>query len=121
MKVLLVEDDFLIGRDFKKRLLKLGCEVVGPMAAVAEALETIRTEALDAAILDFRLRDETSVAIAEELQKRSCPFCFVTGYSNPPDLPVALQNVPLLHKPLTAQALQTAIEGFGELRERMGS
>ena len=113
MKILLVEDDFLIGLDYTEQLLKLGCEVLGPVATVAEALEVIRTEALDGAFLDFRLRDEISVAIAEALQKRSCPFCFITGYNDPPDLPVALQSVPRLDKPVTTQALQTAVEGFG--------
>ncbi len=113
MKILLVEDSVLVGLDFKERLLDLGCEVVGPMATVAEALQTVRTEALDGAFLNFRLRDGTSVPIAEALQEGACPFCFVTGYSNPPDLPPTLRSSVLrLDKPVTTQALQTVVEGF---------
>ena len=113
MKILLVEDNLLVGLDLKAKLLDLGCEVLGPMATVAQALEAIRTEALDGALLDFRLRDETSVAIAEALQQMSCPLCFLTGFSKPLDLPVALQCVPRLDKPVTTRSLRTAVEEFG--------
>lgn len=77
-RVLVVEDEWLIANEVCHQLLKAGYRVVGPVPSVHEALSFI--DEVDAALLDYRLRDENSCQIAEELAAHDIPFAFLTGY-----------------------------------------
>lgn len=112
MKVLLVEDNFIAGLGIKLQLTEMGCEVQGPVAGVAEALEFLKDHTPSGAFLDYSLRNETSVPIAEALVAKGCPFAFITGYSEPPGLPDSLAGHLRVSKPLDAHALQTVLRTF---------
>ncbi len=56
LRVLVVEDEAAISLLLEDMLLDLGCEVVGPAARLASALELASNEALDLAILDVNLK-----------------------------------------------------------------
>lgn len=80
-RLLIVEDDFLIGMDFATSLEELGASVVGPVGNVDDALDLIaETKELDGAVLDLNLGGEMSYPIAEALAERDIPFVFTTGY-----------------------------------------
>ena len=83
MRVLIVEDSYLIAWSLRRMLSDLGCSVVGPAATVDQAIEMIEGDGCDAAILDVNLGAETSLPVAESLSSRGLPFFFVTGYSSP--------------------------------------
>ncbi len=109
-RVLLVEDDFLVGLSIKTILESIGCIVLGPIPTVAKALAALETEHVDAAVLDINIVGGTSVPIAQLLQERHQPFVFVTGYQSPQHLlPELLRNVKRLSKPVNERTLATAL------------
>src|SRR3954453_22325741 len=83
-RVLVVEDEALIGMLLEDELLEAGAEVVGPACSVKEALELIDQVAADgglsAAVLDINLEGETVSPVADRLAALSVPFVFATGY-----------------------------------------
>lgn len=109
-RVLLVEDDFLVGLGIKSILQRLGYEVVGPVASIDHALETLENEHVDAAVLDINIIGGTSVPVAQVLQVKDRPFIFVTGYQSPSHLlPDTLKTVQRLSKPVDERALSKAL------------
>ncbi len=98
--VLVVEDEPLVALDIASTLEEAGCEVVGPAATLAEALDLAEARALslDAAVLDANLHGESSRPVAALLVARGVKVIYVTGYSS---LPLgAPEGVRLLSKPL---------------------
>ena len=113
MRVLVVEDSYLIAYSVRRILVELGCTVVGPVSTVTEARRLIETDQCDAAILDINLGAESSVPLAEMLSQRHTPFFFVTGYSSPALPLVEFNAYRRLRKPLTAASLRAAmVEDF---------
>lgn len=102
--MLVVEDETQLAATLCDLLLGAGCEPVGPAANVAMALCLIETCRIDAAILDMRLIDETSVAVAYALRARGIPLMFLTAYERR-DLPVDLSDEILIEKPFKAPVL----------------
>jgi CheY-like chemotaxis protein len=80
LRVLVVEDEFLIAMDLEAMLRDLACEVVGPIGDLASALRAAREETLDLALLDANLGGEPVTAVAEALVARAVPIVFCTGY-----------------------------------------
>lgn len=109
-RILLVEDDFLVGLSIKSILESIGCVVLGPIPTVAKAMAAIESEHVDAAVLDINIIGGTSVPIAQMLHERDRPFVFVTGYQSPQHLlPELLRNVKRLNKPVNERTLATAL------------
>jgi DNA-binding response OmpR family regulator len=79
LRVLVVEDTFLIAVDLADQLTDSGYQVVGPVSTVKHALETMDGAELDGALLDVNLDGERSFPIAELLAARGIPFIFLTG------------------------------------------
>ncbi len=79
-RILLVEDEYFVALLAKEALLEAGATVVGPVANCRNALEALRTTAIDAALLDVNLNGERSDPVAAELRDRKIPFLVVTGY-----------------------------------------
>lgn len=77
MRVLIVEDDLLIGMLIEDMLVNLGHEAVGPVDCVAEAMPLIAK--CDFAILDVHVADGESYPVADALKKHNVPFCFSSG------------------------------------------
>jgi CheY-like chemotaxis protein len=102
-RVLVLEDELLIALDLGSLLTTLGCEVVGPVGRLAEALALAEREPLDAAILDVQLRDaELSYPVADRLMAHAVPVAFCTAYDDN-SIDPAYAVCPRLHKPF-AQA-----------------
>ena len=76
-RVLVVEDEVLIGLDVKDTLVALGCQVLGPIATVAAAILAVTTNRLDATVLDINLGKELSFPIADALIIAAVPFIFL--------------------------------------------
>jgi CheY-like chemotaxis protein len=109
IRVLVVEDEFLLAMDIESAIREAGGEVVGPVVSLEEAVATAKREELNAAVLDLNLRGEMSYPVAEILKSRHVPFLFATGYSQS-RLPEPFQCRPCLRKPFTWVALTTALE-----------
>jgi CheY-like chemotaxis protein len=86
-------------------LLDFGCEVVGPAARLAAALDTVERERLDLAILDVNVAGEPIYPVAEALLARSVPFVFSTGYGSA-GIKDAFRDRPVLQKPFAQHDLK---------------
>jgi DNA-binding response OmpR family regulator len=96
-RVLVVEDEFMIGLDVSQRLASAGYEVVGLATSLARALRL--EPKCDVAVLDVNLgRRETCEPIARKLRESGKPFVVLTGYS-PDNLAQSFNGVTILTKP----------------------
>lgn len=106
-RILIVEDQTLIAMWIEDVLCEAGAEIIGPAPTVVEALGLIGAAGvgslLDAAILDVRLQDGTSLAVADKLASLGVPFVFVTGYK---DIRLGRHGgAPVLVKPVASEDL----------------
>ena len=116
MRILVVEDEAAISLLLEDMLLDFGCEVIGPSARLAPALEAVEKEKVDIAILDVNVAGESVYPVTEALQARSIPFVFSTGYGSQ-GIKDAFRDRPVLQKPfaqhdLKQKLLQARREGI---------
>jgi len=109
LRILIAEDNVFAALELEQTLRDFGCEPVGPVASVAEALRLVRETPLDGALLDVDLRGERCFPIAEELRRRDIPVVFATGYDEQDLIPQTLTAAPRLRKPYMTSELQRAI------------
>ncbi|WP_353646082.1 hypothetical protein [Mesorhizobium sp. WSM2239] len=110
LRVLVVEDAFLIAEDLADQLSMWGCEVIGPDGHVSRALEQIGDNELDGALLDVNLKNETSFPIASALAARGIPFVFLTGYDSDTVFPNEFRSSPKIGKPVDPELLARVME-----------
>lgn len=108
-RVLLIEDEPLIGLHAQNCLESAGCEVVGPIARLEPALVAAREAAFDFAIIDINLAGLMTFPVADLLVQRGTPFVFCSGYSSTDDVPDRFAHIPVLRKPLSETALVDAV------------
>lgn len=107
VRVLVVEDEFLIAMLLQDTLESAGCVVSGPIPRLAEALDAADGGTYDAAVLDVNLAGERVDPVAHALARRDIPFVFVTGYGAN-TLPADYAHRPSLRKPFKmAELLDT--------------
>jgi CheY-like chemotaxis protein len=99
LRVLIAEDNLFAAMELQRALIDLGCEPVGPVARLDQALRRARQEDLDGALLDVDLRGELVFAVAEELERRRIPVIFASGYDADDMFPEAFARHPRLRKP----------------------
>jgi len=104
-RVLLVEDEALVGMMIQEFLTESGHSVIGPISGAAEALHAARESDYDAAILDINLGDGMAYPVADIVSARGVPFAFVTGYEAD-TVDDRFSRVPVLQKPIERQMLQ---------------
>jgi DNA-binding response OmpR family regulator len=113
LRILVVEDMFLVAEDLSDTLQGWGCDVVGPAARVDDALRLVDVEQLDGAVLDVNLGDEFCFPVAQALREKGTPFLFLTGYDMASAFPPEFEAVPRLSKPVDTRLLaQLATEHF---------
>ena len=104
LRVLLVEDETIIAMDAEVILQALGVSEVVCVRTVADGLVAIDAGTFDAAILDVRLGQESSLPLAERLAGLGVPFGYLTGYQSTAT-PVEFKDRPIVSKPFTADDL----------------
>lgn len=102
--IMVVEDDALVALDLETMLQMAGCEVVGPLARLDQALPVAVSGKFDGALLDIHLRGTLVYPVADVLVSRKLPFMFLSGYSCR-DLPERFGDRPILTKPYMAKTL----------------
>jgi CheY-like chemotaxis protein len=107
-RVLVVEDEMLVGMLIEDVLQDLGLEVAGVANGLAEAVSLAREAAVDLAVLDVNLDGRSSYPVAEALRARGIPFVFVTGYGQSGVDP-AYADTPTLQKPFRHTDLEALI------------
>lgn len=113
LRVLIVEDDTLVGMGLKAQLQKLGHSVVGQAATADEAVEIFGKEHPELVLLDIRLNGSDGIELAVQLMKeRHCPMIIISAYSDN-DLIERASDAGVfgyLIKPVSDKALQAQIE-----------
>lgn len=107
-RILVVEDEPIVGMDIEAILSEAGLHVVGPVASSSEALELIRTAEVDCALIDFVLADGDAGEVIAKLTNHSVPFAFVTGMSHDA-IPDAYCKIPTVGKPFSASDLLSCV------------
>ena len=110
-RVLVIEDEVLIGMLLEDMLTDLGYVVAGAASRLEEASGLARTGSFDLAILDVNLNGQESYPVAEILAARGIPFMFATGYGER-GMPPAYQNRPTLQKPFQLETLQLQLRNL---------
>ncbi|WP_108501467.1 response regulator [Paracoccus indicus] len=110
-RVLLVEDEPLVALDLRYELEDAGATVVAVARTVAEALEKIRSNHVDIALLDGNLKGEPVHDVAALLTQRGVQFCFVSGYGRE-HLPEGYDQAPLIEKPFRPDMLRSILTGL---------
>ena len=118
-RVLIAEDNLFAAMELEKALVDLGCEPVGPVAQLDQALRLAQRENLDGALLDVDLRGELVFAVAEELERRRVPVIFASGYDTDDMFPARFVQHPRLRKPFGEDEIRRALEAaIGGARAR---
>ena len=108
MRILIAEDEILIATDMEDTFREAGAEVV-TASSLPDALVGAEDPALTAAVLDARLGQETSEAVAEVLTRRGVPFFFHSGFQLPDGMREKYGDRPVLLKPVRASDFVAAL------------
>ena len=112
-RVLIVEDDVLVGMGLKAHLEKLGHSVVGQASPGAGAMAQYREHVPDIVLMDIRLNGSDGIDVARELlAERRCPMIVISAYSDRELIDRASDAgvFGYLIKPASAEALRAQIE-----------
>lgn len=112
-RILIVEDDTLVGMGLRSQLEKLGHEVVGQASGAAEGRTLYRDRKPDVVLMDIRLDGTDGIALATELlAQRACPMVILSAYGDKELIERASSAgvFGYLIKPVTAEGLQAQIE-----------
>ena len=108
-RVLVVEDEMLIGMLLEDMLTDLGHEVAAIVPRLKEALAAVDREIYDVAVLDVHLHGESGFPVAEALIAKGVPFVFATGYGER-GLPETYRARPVLQKPFAKADLERVLK-----------
>ena len=111
--VLVVEDEFFIAIELESVLTRSGFDVLGPASSVDQALDLLKSQRPDAAVLDVTLGGEKVTPVAVLLKQWGVPFVLASA-SDPAELARhdVLANVPNLGKPTDMERLVEVVRSL---------
>lgn len=119
--ILIVEDEYLIAADLAYQITEDGGRVLGPALCVEDAMSLLRHAAdLGGAILDVKLDEANTFALADALTDLGVPFVFFTGYRSL-SMPDRFIGVPRVVKPATWRQLKKGLVAAAERLNNTGS
>jgi CheY-like chemotaxis protein len=107
-RVLIVEDEPMIAMDLEDTITGLIAAVVIIKSSVADTVQVL-PEPFDFAFLDVDVTNGKTYAVAHALTEKRVPFAFVSG-SLRHHLPVELQAVPFVSKPIDRKAIANVLK-----------
>jgi DNA-binding response OmpR family regulator len=112
MRILIVEDEYLVAAEISDILTAEGHTIVGQAASADEVIGILSTGTIcDLAILDANLAGSSVSPVATALERRSIPFIVVSGYSQW-ELLLPLRAAPFVPKPVRRATLLAAVASF---------
>lgn len=111
LRILIVEDDALIGLDLEDMLGDLGhsvLEIAGSPDQAMIYLDRFK-DRVDAVLLDANLGGASSLPVAEALSDRNIPFIVTSGYE-PDELRREGFDAPYVSKPYLSADIETALQ-----------
>lgn len=113
LRVMIVEDDTLVGMHLRTALQKLGHSVVGQAADAAEARTMFKAKEPQLVLMDIRLGDDDGIELAAELlRQKRCPMIIISAYAENDmiDRASAAGVFGYLIKPVDERSLEAQIE-----------
>ena len=107
LRVLVVEDESLLGMLVEDLLEQLGCRMVGLFSGLEQALEAAKSAEFDLALLDVDIGGEPVYPVAEALRARGVPFLFMSGYGG---LEGPWRDCPIVQKPFDLAQLEAGMQ-----------
>ena len=108
LKILVVEDEGLVGALTSELIEQMGYAALGPCIDINEALAVMRRNHIDGAVLDVNLGGELVFPLAKALADRDIPLVFLTGYEKSA-VADEFEVFPILQKPVAADELRAAL------------
>jgi DNA-binding response OmpR family regulator len=112
MRVLVIDDEPLIGLYLKEILEDAGFVIIGVVGRLDKALALIKSTVFDVAILDANLAGISSGPAATALAARSVPFVVLSGYSVQQQQ-AAFPTPHFLQKPCRPEQLVSMLKAIG--------
>jgi len=108
--ILVFETDTIVAQAFRHLFRVMGCEPIGPVTSLSEALRLARTAPIDVAILEAGFDGLLCQPVADALKERGIPFVVCTCRD-----PASLGGAPpaggiVLGKPFDWETLGTTLE-----------
>lgn len=103
-RVLVAEDELVVGMLIEDILADAGCVVTGPFSTLADTLAAAAQADVDIAVLDVNVRGEKIYPAAECLAARGIPFFLLTGYGRD-GVPANHPEWPACDKPFKTEDL----------------
>jgi DNA-binding NtrC family response regulator len=113
MKILIVEDEFIVANDLRLMLQKAGYTVAGIASSVVQARKLIESKQPDWVLIDIILKgDLTGIDLARELMTQRMPFLFISANTNQEILEAAKTTNPygFLVKPFREKDLLVMLD-----------
>jgi two-component SAPR family response regulator len=107
-RILVVEDEALVGMLMKDLLAELDFAVIGPFANISDAAAGLLVDEVAAALLDVNLAGEPIYPFAARIAERGIPLIFVTDYIAEA-IDERFAAVPVLQKPIEREALRAVL------------
>ena len=107
-RVMLVEDEVLLGMLMRDMIAEMGYFVSGPYCSVSDALAASEAQEFDAAVLDVNLGGEYVYPLAGRLIAKGVPCVFVTGYDDEA-IDERFSQLPILQKPINRKGLEPVL------------
>lgn len=109
LRLLVVEDEYMVAEHLGMLLEDFGCDLAGPVGTIEDAHAALHEGGLDGVLLDANLDGESSAVIAIELHALGVPFVVVTGYGACDLRDETLNRAPRLTKPFSTAELQRVL------------
>ena len=121
-RILIIEDEFIIGQNLAEIVVEFGYEVVAHVFNAEEALEILKTQAVDLILLDINLgQGMDGIEFAKKhLGQLEVPFMFLTSHADSNTILRAKGCHPLAYllKPFKKAEIFAALEiGFANLSD----
>jgi DNA-binding response OmpR family regulator len=110
-RILIVEDEYLVGISLQDSLESEGATVIGPIGSIDDALHILDQCEIDLAVLDINLRGVEVYPVADALEQMKIPFLFASGY-DARSLPARFGHRRLVEKPCDIEVLTIIIHSL---------
>ena len=115
LKILVLEDEAMIGMLIEDMLSECGCGSVDVLDSVDAALDYLDTLTPDFVMLDINVSGGLSYPVADRLLARDVPFVFLSGYGVG-GLEQSYRGCRILKKPFHANDIEAALRDAVHLK-----
>lgn len=109
LRVIVIEDDYLLAGALVDVLVRLGYEVQRTAATVRDALRLIESWSFDLAVVDLDLNGKMAVAVLDRLRELGVPFLLATG-TFVDEIPARYRSAPRVSKPYDMHGLRCGLD-----------